>query len=168
MSNIHQKAKPADGRPATLDEFLNFARKGAPRALGYHYDEIIDGRPLRPGEMMRIVSMIRGDGYRENDMESVEARCAAALVAARIGLDEAIPSLRGALSKEIPDPLVKGALAYALGCLCGMVARGTVPCKGHQIKKLLEMRDSAIPAERRLADIVIEKAAIRYGTVSSW
>jgi len=168
MSIQRRKEAPANGKPMNIDEFFRFARDRAPRQLGYHYDEIIDGRALRPGEMMRVISLIRGDGFRGQDMESVEARCAAAFVAARIGLDGAIPALRGALAKGIPDPVVKDALAYALGCLSGMVARGTIPGKGHQLKKLLEMRDSVIPAERRLADIVIEKAAIRYGTVSSW
>lgn len=168
MSIQRRKEASASRRPMNIDEFFRFARDRAPRHLGYQYDEIIDGRPLRPGEMMRIISLIRGDGFRGQDMESVEARCAAAFVAARIGLDEAVPALRMALAKEIPDPLIKDALTYSLGCLSGMVARGTIPGKGHQLKKLLEMRDSGILAERRLADIVIEKAGIRYDTVSSW
>lgn len=168
MTIQRRKGAPANGKPMNIDEFFRFARDRAPRQLGYHYDEIIDGRALRPGEMMRIIALIRGDSFREQEMESVEARCAAAFVAARIGLDDAIPALRNALSKDTLEPLVKYALVYALECLSGMVARGTIPGRGHQLKKLLEMRDSVIPAERRLADIVLEKADVKYGTVTSW
>jgi hypothetical protein len=168
MSNVHQKAKPAEGRPVSVDEFFAFARKRAPGYLEYRYIEEIDRRPLRPGEMMRLTALIRGDSYREQDMQSVEARCAAAYVAAKIGLDEAIPVLKQALSRDIPEPLVKYALRYALDCLDGMVERGTVPDKELQVKNLLDMRDSAIPAERRFADIILEKALIRYGTITSW
>ena len=49
-----------------------------------------------------------------------------------------------------------------------MVARGTVPEKEQQLKRLLRMRDSVVPIERRFADIVLEKADVRYGTVTSW
>jgi hypothetical protein len=168
MSNVHQKAKPADGRPVSLDEFFDFSRKRAPGFLGYAVIGEIDRRPLRPGEMMRITALIRGDNYREQDMDSVEARCAAALVAARVGLDEVLPVLRDALSREIPEPLVKCSLAYAHECLSGMAARGTVPDKDLQLIHLLRMRDSVIPIERRFADIVLEKADVKYGTITSW
>jgi hypothetical protein len=168
MSIHKQRAASPDGRPVSIDEFFAFSRKRAPEFLEYRYIEEIDRRPLRPGEMLRLMALIRGDGYRGQDMDSVEARCAAAFVAARVGLDEAVPVLREALSHDIPEPLVKYALMYAHECLSGMIERGTVPDRDLQLKNLLRMRDSAIPAERRFADIVLEKAAIMYGTVTSW
>ncbi len=168
MSIQKPQTRQANGRPVSLDEFFDFSRKRAPGFLGYQPIEEIDRRPLRPGEMMRITALIRGDGYREQDMDSVEARCAAALVVARVGLEEALPALRDALSRDITEPLVRCTLTYALECLSGMVARGTVPEKELQLKRLLRMRDSVIPIERRFADIVLEKADVKYGTVTSW
>ncbi|MFH0884235.1 MAG: hypothetical protein V1861_00825 [Candidatus Micrarchaeota archaeon] len=168
MSKIQHKAGPADGRPVSVDDFFAFAKKRAPGLLECQHDMIVAHRALRPGEIMRIVSLIRGDGYREQEMDSVEARCAAAYVAARIGLVDAIPVLRRAIDGDCEEPIVKNALIFALECLEMMRRSGTVPEKGRQIINLLKMRDSVIPVERRFADIVIEKADVKYGTVSSW
>jgi hypothetical protein len=168
MSTPQLKARVSGPRPASIDEFFAFSRRRAPGPPDYRYDELIDARPLRAGEMLRVLAIIRGDRYRENDPESAEERCAAAYVAAKLGLAEALPVLRKAAASGIPDPVVEYAIIFALECIVGMEKAGAIPGRGSQLLSLLRMRESNEPAERRFADIVLDKAAIRYGTLASW
>lgn len=168
MSTQRDTARQAAPIPRTLAEFFTSSITRAPRFLEYKPIEHVDDRALRAGEMMRITAMLRGDAYRENDPESQETRCAAAYVAAKIGLMDAIPVIAEAISRGVADPVVKSALMHAHFVLSGMEERDSAPKKDDQLVNLLKMRNSAVVVERRFAEIVLEKAAIQYGTLTSW
>ncbi len=168
MAIMQRKGAPSTGKPASLDDFFQMAKRRAPGPLDYQCDEIIDGRRLHAGEMLRLCAIIRGDSYCENDNDSAETRCAAAYVAAKLGLADAVPVLRKALDKGVPDPIVEFALVFALNGITLMQTEGTLPEPDTQLMALLRMRESLEASERRFADIVLERAAIRYGTIASW
>jgi hypothetical protein len=162
-----KRAKKAKQPLQCMQDVFGLPRSRAPASpLEYRYHEVVDARPLRPGEKVRLFALIRGSGINRKDEH--EERCAAAYVAAGIGLVDALPVLKEELEKGIYSRHVEFTFRFAVGCLEAMQENGEVPSQGQQLINLLRMRDSDEPAERRYADIVLRKADIKYGTVTSW
>jgi hypothetical protein len=152
---------------ACIEGVFRMSRRNAPGLLEYRYDEIIDGRPLRPGELEGVLALLGGSGEPEGRSKD-EARCAAAYVAMGLGLTKAVPAMKKALEGRIASPHVRHAFEFAVRCLETMQENGALPQEGEQLITLLRMRNSAEPAERRFAELVLEKADIKYGTVTGW
>ncbi len=104
----------------------------------------------------------------EQDMDSVEARCAERSSSRGSALRR-LSRFSGTHFRATSPSRWSGARSHdALECRAAWSQRGRSRKKELQLKRLLRMRDSVIPIERRFADIVLEKADVKYWTVTSW
>lgn len=165
---FRRRAKAIAPEVKDLEGLFRPSKGKAPGPLGYEPHELIDGRPLRPGERERLLSMLQNKSALQWDQGQNEERCAAAYVCACLGIREAIPIIRRMKAESPESPHVAFAFEFASACFMIMEMHGSFPERGGQLMRLLEMRESANPAERRFAQIVLEKAGIKYGTITSW
>ncbi|MBU0532964.1 hypothetical protein KKB44_05725 [Candidatus Micrarchaeota archaeon] len=156
MSGVNRRVVK---RAGDIGDVLKLAAARAPEPLGYKYDQMIDGRELHYGEKARLLTLLRLSKPEEN-----ETRCAVAYIAAGIGLTEALPILKKELERELP-PYVNCAFEFAVYYLENM---GDKFDKRRQLEILLRMCESEEAGERRFAHLVITRANIKYGTVTSW
>ncbi len=145
------------------------ARLGAglrrePPRFDYEIIEEIDRRPLRPGEKERVIALIRGDGPEADE----QTRCAAAFVAIKLGILDALPAMRDSLERGTSSEHVRGSFEFASMCLEIMKRNGQAPPESDQLLILLRMCGSGETVERMYGQLVVERAEIKYGTLVSW
>ena len=145
--------------PRNVGEAFARLRPRPPKPFGYEVHELIDGRALRCGEKERIMEML---GER-----SVLRRCAAAYVIGRLGIQEAMPDLIQAM-KKTRSPTVRCMLEFAIASIDIKREFDCFPERKDELLMLMDMRKSEKPEEAKFADVVIRRADIRYGTVTSW
>lgn len=141
------------------DVAREFSRRRVP-PLDYRYDELVDGRALRPGEKELVLDMLRGG--------DAEGRCAAAYICLRLGIAEAKAVMRGALAAGVESEHVKCSFEFCSMCLAMAEEHGTGPKPAEQLMILLKLRNSGDNVEMRFAKLVLERADIKYGTLTSW
>jgi hypothetical protein len=146
-------------RPTSVKDAFSRLKPKAAKPFDYEVDELIDGRALRPGETERIVAML--------SYKSVHARCAAAYIIARLGIGEALPELRKGL-KKTKSSTVSYMFELALSCLQIQEQCNCRPEKSVQLLTLMKLRTSGNEEEAKFADIVLKRADIKYGTITSY
>lgn len=163
-----QRAKAGPKEVRSLRALFRPSERKAPDLLDYQRHEMIDGRPLRPGEKERLLSLLQGESDLQWDQEQNEARCAAAYACVKLGIKEALPIIQKMIADPIESPHVLFAFEFAVACFRIMEEHDIYPERGRELMSLLEMRDSEDLGERRFAQLVLEKADIKYGTFTSW
>lgn len=151
------------GKPTnrTARDGLGLLELRVPASLGYRFDEAIDRRQLRCGEKEALVTLL-------TDAEP-QTRYAAAYVAMKLGITEAVPVMDEALEKRHEaNESVRELFRCAISQLRQMERSKTLPAPETQLMMLLQMREGNDSPERVLADIVIRKADIKYGMVASF
>jgi len=145
------------------DILVRFAKKApALDCQPFKAEDIENQRPLASGEKERLFRLLSV----EHDEET---RCAAAYVIGKLGLTREAGSLVNAAyltCEEGSD--FRFMLSFAAHCIAVMEDMGTTPPRGDQLPLLLEMRESVHGGERRFAEIVLDKADIKSGTLTSW
>lgn len=132
-----------------------------PASLGYRLDEAVDRRPLSYGEKEALVGLLRDGEPR--------TRYAAAYVAMKLGITEALPVMEEAVDKRRENnESVLEMFKTAISQLGQMGRSGSLPAPEAQVMTLLRMREGNDGPERVLADIVIQKADIKYGMITSY
>jgi hypothetical protein len=131
------------------------ATKRHPPKLHHANIEMYDSRPLLLKERKSLLALLQ-PGHDD------ETRCAAAHVILRLGIEEAGPLMKG-LRAQAP-PIVQSAFDLAIRFMKRMETRSEIPHPGEQLGVLMVMRNSDKSAERHYADIVLQKADIKYGT----
>jgi hypothetical protein len=145
--------------PRNVGEAFARLKPKAAKPFDYESHELIDERALRPGEKERLIGMLR-----EKDMLQ---RCAAAYVIGRLGIEEAMPELIRAM-KKTRSPTFRCMLEFAVASIDIKREYDIFPDRDEELMSLLAMRSSQKPEEAKFAQVVIEGAQIRYGTVTSW
>jgi len=140
-------------------EVFRSLKPKAAKPFEYEASELIDGRALRPGEKERVIGMLK--------QRSVLSRCAAAYVIGRLGLEEAMPALIGAM-RRTGSQTVRCMMEFAIASIDIKREFDCFPEREDELMDLMRMRLSRSPEESRFADIVIRKADIKYGTITSW
>jgi hypothetical protein len=166
MKQLRQKA--ARLQVDSLKHVFRYAERKAPGLHDYEMHEMIDGRPLRLGEREKVLELLENKSGMQWDNKQNETRVAAAYVCVRLGLNEAGKIMRAELERGIESPHVRFMFEFALKSFEVAEEFGTSIPAGRQLVRLLEMRNSQLPGERRLAEIVLEKADIKFGTLVSW
>jgi hypothetical protein len=166
MQQLRKRAEP----PAvnSLRQILRYASRKAPELHDYQMHELIDGRALRLGEKEKVLDLLKNKSGMQWDNEQNEIHVAAAYVCIRLRLDEALDIIKAELEKGIESPHVRFMFELAVKSfeITGEFEYAMKP--KYQLIRLLEMRNSKDPGERKLAEIIIDKAEIKYGTVVSW
>lgn len=166
MKQLRQRAEPPAVR--SLRDVLKQASRKAPGLHDYEMCELIDGRNLRLGEKEKVLELLRNKSGMQWEREQNETRVAAAYVCIRLWLSEAGDIIREELEKGIESPHVRFMFEFAARSFEIQGELGGSGNPEYQLLRLLEMRNSQDAGERKLAEIVIAKADIKYGTVVSW
>ena len=144
------------GQPRS--EELRLLQRDVPGSMGYTPNKR-DARPLRPGEKERLVGLLSGG--------EPETRYAAAYVVMALGIMEAVPLMAEALEKRREEnDSVREIFKSAIRILEQMKKSGKLPKPEGQLMKLLQMREGSDEQERLFAQIIIERADIKYGTAT--
>ena len=161
--NLNGKRRQAVKKVETLEEFFRISGRKKPAPFAYGREDAVSlTRALYPEEERRLLGLIIGNDERWRASEKDETRCAAAYVAAHLGLVAAKPIMEAALASGVDSPHVEYAFGLAVSRLALMEELKTRPEDVGQLSSLLEMRVCGRPAEQRFADLIIRKAGIKY------
>ena len=156
IGTLEKAIKPGKNRMPRIDEHLDGG-----------FDRMLDGRSLRAGEKERLFDLLRSQDF-ESRLEEAEVKCAIAVVAFRLGILEVTEILREELEKGDNLPIANDCFRLVLEKLEAMQAYDSVPKRSRQLEILVGMYESEYQAERRAAEIVLEKADIKIGGLCSW
>jgi HEAT repeat protein len=156
MARLHHAQKGNQERPRSVQEAFQMLKPKAVKPLDF--GDLENVRELRPEESKGIIDLL--------SCRSVQARCAAAYIIGRLGIEEALPELMKGL-KKTKSPSVRCMFEYAIVSLKIMEEFKCYPEKSEQLLTLMELRASNREEESKFADIVLKKANIQYDTVTS-